>query len=234
MDVVYVIKDWTWRYDELRYSLRSLCNVPHDNVIIVWHKPSWLKWVKHIKIADDTNNKINNVRKKLEWICKSNRISEDFIYMHDDIFVLQPQKEIKYYKMASLANHKNTILRKLWFNRYYIAINSVYELFPKGDSFDVHCPIVFNRKKLWDVLEKYKYSKWSRRSIYCNEYGIKWEFLPNTYRSSILYDCKIFDPKKFMVTKTQPYLSISDLVAYCEPFKKFIQAKFPDKSPYEK
>ena len=38
MDIVYVIKDCSF-CEELTYSLRSLVNVPHDNVIIIGGLP---------------------------------------------------------------------------------------------------------------------------------------------------------------------------------------------------
>jgi len=71
------------------------------------------------------------------------------------IDILKPLKEVPYYYRGTLEEHVEAILEKFGENMYYKSINSVLEKFPKGKSFDVHTPIVFNKKKLKYILEKY-------------------------------------------------------------------------------
>ena len=52
MDIVYLIKvDPENDSEELRYSLRSLKNIPHQKVILVGEKPEWVTNVEFIPVA---------------------------------------------------------------------------------------------------------------------------------------------------------------------------------------
>ena len=48
MDAVYYVRPGD-RNDELRYSLRSLANLPHDRVWIVGHTPPWVTGIESIQ-----------------------------------------------------------------------------------------------------------------------------------------------------------------------------------------
>ena len=46
-DIVYVVRPGE-RNEELRYSLRSLSNLPHGRVWIAGYMPKWVTGVEHI------------------------------------------------------------------------------------------------------------------------------------------------------------------------------------------
>jgi len=224
MDIVYVYKRWPKNWIELRYSLRSLQNIYHKNVFIVWDKPIRSKNIIHIK-ADDIWNKFNNVINKYKIICKDDRISDDFILMHDDNYILKSIKKVETYKRWTLKEHADIIYKKFWDNMYYKSIKAVYDMFPDWDSFDVHCPVVYNKKRFKEIIDKYWTIIWSKRSIYHNYFNIKGIQYNNK-------DCKIFK-NNIDINEDWLFLSSDDSVVKDKRFIDFIDNRFPNKSEYE-
>ena len=60
MDIVYVVGE-NERNESLKYSLRSLKNIPHDDVYIIGHKPAWVKNVKYVNRIQRVRNKFQNI-----------------------------------------------------------------------------------------------------------------------------------------------------------------------------
>lgn len=224
MDVVYLVKKTKQKNLELRYSLRSLSNIEHDKVWIVWE---WLRWIKNIVniYVSDWGFAFDNVVNKLKVVCDNENISEDFIFMHDDIFILKPLQKIIYYHRGTLKWHKDLIEKKFWKNRYYDSINSVYEKFEDWLSYDLHVPIIFNKKKLKHILETYWVYDWSKRSIYCNYYDVWWKMYPK-------WDCKVSKNIDWL-DLDQDYLSCDDKVWVSIEFIGILEELFPYPSKYE-
>src|SRR5690554_4826136 len=86
MDVVYVVGQHT---DELRYSMRSLRNVEHDQVWIVGTLPDWARNVRLIP-AEDRYEKARNITEKMYAAASHPEVSDPFIYFNDDFFALKP------------------------------------------------------------------------------------------------------------------------------------------------
>ena len=82
------LDDW-----ELRYSLRSLVD-NYSNLERVWvvgHCPKWAKGVSHIEMPDSyRSNKDANLVAKVMRASLEPTLSEKFIMMSDDHFILQP------------------------------------------------------------------------------------------------------------------------------------------------
>jgi len=73
-------------YFELKYSLRSLEKYFNGeiDIVIVGHKPDWLinvDWIPYADTMDAYSNKLNKL-----LLCSS--VYNDFIWMHDDVFLL--------------------------------------------------------------------------------------------------------------------------------------------------
>lgn len=228
MDVVYVYKRGPRNGIELRYSLRSLKNIEHDRVFIVWDKPDRTKNVIHIPVEDTPGDKYWNVRKKINVIVRDDRISDNFIFMHDDHYILKPIKELKYYKRAKLKDHYEKIYKKLGDNKYTQAIKEVYDMFPEWYSFDVHTPIIFNKIKMRQIMVTYWDTQWSKRSIYCNYFNIKWHKL-----ESRKDDIKIFNDR-YHISDTQLFLSTDNHIMYNQYITQLLNKLFPEQSQYEK
>lgn len=224
MDIVYLYKTGWGNWLELKYSLRSLVNIKHDNVYIIWDKPDWIKWVIHIP-AEDKWKKFENVRNKFITICDNKDISSDFILMHDDFYFIEHIDTIEYYIRWTLKEHIDDIFNKFWESDYYKAIKLVYDKFPNWYSFDVHTPIILNKEKFKNILKLYPWDSWSKRSLYCNHYWIQWTNL-------WIKDCKVmFNDRQY---KKWVFLSSDDSIVTNTMFIKYMNNKFPNKCKYEK
>jgi hypothetical protein len=226
MDIVYVLKESVMDNIELRYSLRSLKNVPHRNVYIFWYKPSWVQNVIHIPIADDLPSKFQNVRRKFRMICDDKNISENFVLMHDDFYIIKPIRKIEYHSRWLLIDYLRELKRKIWSTRFYKALRWAYLKFPRWDCFSIHCPIIFNKKKLKHIMELYWDDLASKRSLYCNYYKIKWVPLKWWIK-----DCKIFGNNPINIHPDQEYLSSNDDIR--PNILSRLEERFPKKSLYE-
>lgn len=228
MDVVYLLRRWPRNCIELKYSLRTLENLKHDNVYVIWFKPDRLTNVIHIPYFDSTK-RFENVRNKYRIICENEEISDDFILMHDDNYILKPIKELKYYIRWTLQEHSDVIYERFNNNHYYHAIKEVQKIFPNWYSFDTHTPIIFNKDKLANIMEMYGDSLWSKRSIYCNYYNIKPDILSESYS-----DCKVIDGNYIEAMKKLKFFSTSDKMVIDSWFIQYIDKIFNKPSIYEK
>lgn len=93
MIVVYALKDTPTRNDiELRYSLRS---IPYDKVYIVTGKKrDWIQNVHWIE-CKDVLCRYESVKRKVVEACKV--IGKPFLFMNDDMYLLEPFKQVDYY-----------------------------------------------------------------------------------------------------------------------------------------
>jgi hypothetical protein len=225
MDIVYPLKNMTEDdYVELRYSLRSLKNIEHDRVIIVGGKPDWVKNIIHIDEYDVHSLKGSNSLRKI--LTTFSIVSDDFIYMNDDFFMLKPQK-VKYFHQGNFrenVEHKAPLLN---YSRYWQGMHRTAILFDEPLDYEVHYPFVFNKNKFLEMLKKYDMTKaYALRSLYGNEYKVGGEYVK---------DNKVYNLDDFRnAFKTDYFVSSSDQLPVDDAFIKILDNFFPDKSPYEK
>jgi hypothetical protein len=154
---------------ELRFCLRSIQSfVKHDKIFIIGEKPEFLTGVTHIRAYDiqgPSAKERNIFRKILEAIYRDD-VSEDFMFFNDDHFLLEP--------WAGEYFYHGTVCDKLAKKRvtepYRITINNTLRVCP-GLWYDVHCPIVYNKKKFLNSVGNLKWqTPWgfAIKSAYCN------------------------------------------------------------------
>ena len=180
MDVVYINSKSRWSNNEIKYSLRSLEKYVSGfrDVYIVGFKPSFLSDnIIHKPFEDRFDNKASNIMLKVLEAAKNDDISEDFVLLNDDYFFLNPTSIVDYphYWKCDLA-HTIQIQR----NEYQQhVIPTLAELKARGlptKNFDVHKPIIYNKKAFIDVVQRYDWNRpygYILRSIYCNTIGIE-------------------------------------------------------------
>ena len=237
MDIVYINKFTEDDNIELRYSLRSIKNIKDFSwkVYIIWDKPSWCDNVIHIQTEYQWNRELD-VLYKQQIIVYNTDISDDFIFMNDDFFVLKPTR-LKYYKTWTHEEYlKEKINDILYESDYYNNIKYVYKIFWNIDNFETHTPIIYNKEKLRLLINKYfDYKSTILRSLYCNEYNITWYKLRNTYNYwdyKNIVDCKCYKENKLKVLPKQEFLSTDN---NCITFNtyKYLDNIFKDISKYE-
>lgn len=99
MDVGYILGHQS-EYEELRYSLRSLKHVPHDEVFVAGAPPpDWTQNLHHIPVEqapldrrdrDWSGNRKTNMRRNILALLDSPEVSDEFLYMNDDFILVQP------------------------------------------------------------------------------------------------------------------------------------------------
>lgn len=231
MDVVYPFRDWPNNSIELRYSLRSLQNIDHGKVFIIWSKPDWINNIIHIQAEDNTWSKYLNVINKYKMICEDPRISEDFILMNDDIYINKKIDKIQIYTKWTLLGHMEYIINMYGPSRYWEIMNKVYQIYPKWYSYNTHTPMIYNKKKLKEVLDEFWSSEISVRSIYWNKYDIE----STEYKIWDVWDCKIYKIRDVMIEylKDKIYISSDDKISRYVYFEAIMKTLFPNKSKYE-
>lgn len=229
--------------DEIRFTIRSMeKNVQFDQLIVIGDRPSFLNakaiyinlTLENDGIKRDCLFKHIDMLAKAKAIIADDRISDNFIWSNDDFIILQPQDRIPYYYNRTLEewhdakNNNWEMAGGFKSNTWIKYINEVYEVFPEGNWYEVHYPIVFNKKKLDNVIRKYKLEHLGViRSFYCNNYKtIKGEQIEQDY--------KIYTVDDFKKYKKAPFISTTNAMGRFEPLIQFLAAKFPQKSSYEK
>jgi hypothetical protein len=137
MDLVYICRDG--ENEELRYSIRSAVNnLPHDKIWVVGGKPDWYTG-NYIEV-NQGRAKYTNARNSLKAICDSEEISESFILMNDDFYIINKVESVPYMYAGTLddkikqredifnGNTYTTLLRKTLGYLYRKKINVVLDI----------------------------------------------------------------------------------------------------------
>jgi hypothetical protein len=219
---------------ELRYCLRSiekhLSGV--GNIFIIGHCPDWVQNVIHIPAEEDPRNRFRdrNIMNKMVAACKDERVSNDFLMVHDDHYLLADYEAGKfpYYHMGPMNEgygqygdtKKNTV--------------SILcrEINDQINNYDAHCPIVFNKQRFRFTVPNVGWERWygyCLKTLYCVMNGIEGEYMD---------DIKIRLPLTadgiMSMLKGRLWFSIGDRCWAPNGMKEVLQTLFPTPSKYEK
>ncbi len=234
MDIVYILGTGSkWADNEIRYSIRSVVENVKDlgRIFIVGELPDFLKNVVHISSADLTLIRGWIAYTKIRLACRNPWLTENFLYMNDDFFVIKPIKaaEYPYYfkttsaKMYNLNHGYNELILKK-------ASENPDKPFLGVSNFEVHRPIRFNKKLYLEMPILNEGSlNFASRSFYCNYYG-----LPRICcKDPLFYPPNSLGELEFLASGLTDF-SIVSSTALSPIFQKWIQQRFPDPSPFEK
>jgi hypothetical protein len=155
VDLVWICR--TGSNEELRFSIRSATqNLEHNNIWVVGGRPEWYKgpWVH---VAQRAGKKYDNAKANLQQIIDSPKISDNFILMNDDFFVLKPV-ELKPYYSGTLRERleRNKALSP---NAGYTAkiSQTIEALEALGHDnpldYSIHMPMAMDKKGLSKALD---------------------------------------------------------------------------------
>lgn len=237
MDVVYLCGNGSvWNNTELKYSLRSLENhYDAEKVFVIGVLPYFLNQstVNYIEAKDASRNAAINIMDKIKLACQIPELSEKFIFMNDDYFLLKPlADEIPfYYKQESLL----TSIKINQHNEYaFHLITTVKALNDKNlpiKNFDTHCPIIYEKSKMLQVINSYDWQGlkhgYVMKSLYCNTLGITGE-----YMEDLKLSYKRFEPQIKRMIHGKNWFSIGDK-AINKSLSNVLHELFPNPSKYE-
>lgn len=223
---------------ELRYCLRSIEKhlTGYGDIFIVGECPTWLQNVIHIPfdegIAPKTYEKERNIFNKIMAACADDRVSEWFLFMNDDHYLLDRyQARIFPYYHDSTLNCYKTV------TEYKHTIRNTIDHFEGAlvGNFDVHCPIVYKKELLyWAFKLREPVPDWSKHFGYC----IKSTYCDiNRIIGDKRHDLKINEPLTVGQIKHliagRSWFSIGDK-AFNGEIRQVLQELYPKKSRYEK
>lgn len=229
MDVVYVVKE-EGDNDELRWSLRSLRNLPHGTVWIVGHKPKWCVNVEHLPTRPADTAWQDSTAKM--WTAVQHPDVDDFYYFNDDFFVLQPTDTVP-------PMHKGPVSER-YSRRYKVkgwngadGMHGTWRLleqwgYQEPDDYEVHVPLPVVKATMREVLarafaEYPEINGLRKRTLYANVAGLGGERIVDVTVNKFHRD----DPG------SGAYVSTSELSFSEWEVGRQIRALFPDPSPYE-
>ena len=229
MDVVYVVGPGEPN-DELRYSLRSLRNLPHDTVWIAGFIPSWVTGVGRIPV-EQNSGKYRNSRENLKAACLHPEVSEEFVYFNDDFFVIRPIEEVPVAQRGPLADLlKPTHRRKPKAESYGGGRADTYRLLTElGFSAPVayeplHVPMRFRKTLMLEALRVGEnVPALHYRTLYGNLHAIGGERYPNV---------KLSD-RKALPREEWAFVSTNERTFERGKVGQMLRKRFPDPSPYE-
>lgn len=155
-DIVYFVKECR-ENEELRYSLRSLKNFPHNKVYFYGGCPDDLTPDHHIHIKQDLENKWQNVHKMLVMACNNRHISSNFWLFNDDFFVMERvEKPTNYYngdlykRIVQLEDSYQGITP--YTKQLRIMCQELESMGLSTLNYALHVPILINKNKAIELL----------------------------------------------------------------------------------
>ena len=233
MDIVYILGTGSvWQNNEIRFSLRSVEKNISDvgNVFVVGERPAFLKNAIHLPYKDSSPAYWRNAYSKTILACKDPRLSENFLFMNDDFFILKPITAETYPYYYNKKYHRMNNLNHAYFSAIQKARADRGDQLAQGVfNFAVHRPIRYNKKLYLEMPLVYKNSlSFSPRSFYCNYFSVPGVgcvdplIYPGTFSKGFnLFIAELTDS------------SIASASGRFPPFQKWIAELFPKPSRYE-
>lgn len=227
MDIVYICRPGDTN-EELRYSLRSLRNLPHERVWFAGYTPTWVTGVGSIPVADHFD-KQTSALKNLIAACQSEEVSDPFLIFNDDFYIMQPLEQMPVLHRGLVSDvieeHRNG-------SAYRIAMERTLALMQREGlkepilSYELHVPMAIEKLSMLLALSLGKGIRgFHLRTFYGNMLGIGGERT---------MDFKIYrtDPRS-SAYRDWPLLSTSDQVFRTHPAGRYLRSSFPEPSIYE-
>lgn len=168
-----------WGDQELKYCLRSIEKhlTGYGHIFIIGHKPAFLNdKVIHIPASDEDKTfwKERNIFNKIMIACGDERVTEDFLFMNDDHFLLCNfiGNGFPYYYSGYLMEYSDRP------DQYGNSAKNTYDIMKVKNElaryWDIHCPIIYN-KTMFVQLSVYDWNKkygYCIKSLYCEHHNI--------------------------------------------------------------
>lgn len=225
IDIVYPLKkDVRGDYTDLRYSLRTIHNLPISirNVWIIGRQPKWAKNVKILNISDNLGDPQKNVIHKLKKVAEQKDISRDFVLMNDDFYFLDKIDDLPFYWHETIGDLITRLMSINLKNKHIDSAVNTGNIFGSFDlpSFSVHSPVILSKSRIRELSQIYDLSQPIHyKTLYANHYKIKGELINS--------DFKVYGaiPKKAKI--------VSTATSSAGAMYKVIEQLYPEKSKYE-
>lgn len=221
MDVVYPYKVTADDF-ELRFSLRSLSNVKHDSVVVAGERPQIIGDAVRYVPVDVVDNRFMSSTANILAAAKTAVETDDFIVMHDDIFILEPWTFRHEYR-CTIAEYLDGGFPQGEYRAHIEQTRDILNAHGIAEPlwYGLHTPTAYNRAALIDLCEQFAGERFLLRTLYHNMFQ---------QPSQCAHDVKV---RRWKGAFDGPLLSISDEVGQSETFRDWISEKFQSPSPFE-
>jgi hypothetical protein len=222
-DVVYVVRPGE-KNEELRFSIRSvIANLPHRKIWIAGYCPKWLTEVGHIKVPTMPGGHVS-AKANLKAACLEPEVSEEFVYMNDDFFIMEPVERMPVMHRGPLSEVVKT---EKWAGGYQRAMAKTLAILTKQGieeplMYDLHGPMLVTKTGMLEALALCSGAMIQERTIFGNMQGVGGERRRN-----------------YKMRRGQggwskwPFLSTNDNTFRTLPVGQHIRATFKVPSPFE-
>lgn len=243
VSVVYPYVEKYAQWEELRHSLRSLAENFKEpfQVFIVGDRPKWLSdEAVHIPAPVMSKNPPLDIVNKLKLVIADERVSDDFIWMNDDIYFLNPVvlEDIKILKCAGTLQDARTS-GTLHQNNKGRTFSLLKKLGKSTWDYSTHLPFLYNKKLMTELIAKFNLAKqpYLITTLYHNYYFA--DRIPLTLSLQ-------FDNLKLGVYRRNPNEKLFDQLAARKKFlnhsqsgfvpkvQKYLEKRFNKKTLFEK
>jgi hypothetical protein len=227
MDVVYICRPGDDN-EELRYSLRSLANIPHERVWVFGDGPVWLRNVEKV-IVPRGRDKQDTALQNLITACQHPEVSDPFLIMNDDFYIMQPMERVPSWNMGPLtrviSEHREGSAYRIAMQKTYDRLLSLVDD-PTGlVSYELHIPMEIDKVDMLMALSLGTgIHGLHNRTMYGNLSGVL---------STEAEDVKVYRTDKRRTYPEWPLLSTSDRTFRYHPAGRYIRESFPQPSAYE-
>ena len=220
--------------EELRYCLRSIEKHLKGvrDIYIIGNKPKWLRGVIVLPFTDNPDRKFKewNIMAKITEAVMNPDVSEDFLFMNDDHFLLKDFEASEfpiYYKgllQDTMKKNQPPYRSTLNHSRKLLESKGILPL-----DFDVHCPHLINNRKFMDAMCDHSVdwkieNGYALKSLYFGLSGISGEQITDCklHRRPVNENKKRLEGRSFFST-SRDYPEIVSL----------LQELYPNPSKYE-
>ena len=172
-DLVYVCRNG--ENEELRYSLRSVArNLPHGRVWIFGGWPAWIEGVKTIT-TEQAGVRFANTTNAVRLACEHSAVSDPFVLMNDDFFVMQPLDSVPVLNRGPISKVISDYERRhMGGSAYAMGMRHTCDLlvslgFENPVSYELHVPLLVHKAAMLEALSMGQGVKvLHKRSMYGN------------------------------------------------------------------
>lgn len=177
MDIVYPVKPGNDN-EPLKFSLRSLANLPHDRVWIVGHKPAWVTGVEFI--PGNHGGYHANVYNNIRLACEHPDVADEIVIMNDDFIITEPIERVQTFYRCTLDQHLGIprVKRGGWWKDSLETTHICLQAHGIAEpiSYELHVPFPVDKARMAQTLQQFQHvtpdnpPQW--RTLYGNMHGI--------------------------------------------------------------
>lgn len=218
-----------WYNHEIRFCLRSVERYLKGvgKVWIIGRLPDFLQNVEFRPYVEKDNERVpdRNIAGKLLAACQMPEISDPFLYMNDDHYLLSEFEASKFpnYHNSTLTEFLKKRMLDPYGKRISNSLKWLNDHNLPDNFYDIHFPMLIHKgpftKSVGQLEWAKSYDGWIIKSIYGNYAGVE----PTEQK-----DCKSIDPPG------PNAIAFSSLPRVKASVQRFLLERFPDVSRYEK